>query len=226
MKSPLGLPELTKVYKHISKCMPQNDEILRTPVDVFADEPFAGCRNAVVEYLGKYPGRLEILNSKPRELSNPPGVVYTFPGLKSEHKTGGYPSIRTTFDGFSIDHYQRLHQTFAAKLPDRFSESQMQLFQTLLTYEMQYLRGCDLQWVPNPAGKFSSLAMLQDRALTVRIGRLGRPIQGVRRRVELLCRVRGHGRTELGRRCCSRCSEGGERTRRSSPEYVGWTKVT
>ena len=145
-------------------------------VDVFGDEPIAGCRNALVEYLGKYNERAEILRSKPRELSNPPDVTYTFPGLKADHcvQTGGHDSLPTTFDEFSIRHYRILHEKFPDKLPDKFSESQMQCLQTLLTYEMQYLRGCDLQWVapegiPKPAGRFSTLAMLQDMILTVNV---------------------------------------------------------
>ena len=170
-KSPLGLPELINVYNAVGKCMPKEYEILKAPVDVFAGEP--GCRNAVVEYLGKYPGRVEILRSKPRKLSNlewlnPPEEVYTFPGLESIHKTRGYDGIPTTFDELSIDHYIRLHQMFD-KLPDRLSESQMQCIRTLMMYEMKYLRGCDSQWVSEPNGKFSSLAMLQDEPLTVRV---------------------------------------------------------
>ena len=153
------------MYQHINKCMPKDDEILKASVDVFAQLP--GSRNAFQEYFGGIRGRVEILRSNPRELSNPPGIVYTFPGLKSEHKTGGYPAIPTTFDNWSIDHYQRLHETF--KLPARCCESDMQRLQSLIVYEIQYLRGCDLQWVPQPAGKFSSLAMLQGKALTARV---------------------------------------------------------
>jgi hypothetical protein len=177
-RSPLGLPELISMYEWLSTCMLQIDKQSpgRTLVDVFADVSFAGCRNALVEYLGKYNERAEILRSKPRDLSNPPDVMYTFPGLKSEHcvQTGGHDSLPTTFDDFSIRHYRCLHKKLPDKLPDKFSESQMQCLQTLLTYEMQYLRGCDLQWVapegiPKPAGRFSTLAMLQDMILTVNV---------------------------------------------------------
>ena len=166
-KSPLGTPELIAMYKQVSKCMPPIDELLQKPVDLFAGEPLL--RNAVVEYLGKYPGRLEILSLKPRVLSNPPCVLCNFPGLKSEHKRGGKRGIPTTFDEHSTGHYKLLLEQFANKLPGAFSESEMQCFQTLLTYEMGYLRGCDLQWLPQPDGKFPSLAMLQDKALTVRV---------------------------------------------------------
>jgi len=175
-KSPLGLPELISMYETLSKCMLQIDKqpLGRTHVDVFADEPFAGCRNVLVEYLGKYNERAEILRSKPRELSNPPDVTYTFPGLKSDHsvQTGRHDSLPTTFDEYSIGHYRRLHEKFADNLPNKLSESQMQCLQNLLAYEMQYLRGCDLEWValegiPKPAGMFSTLAMLRGQILTV-----------------------------------------------------------
>jgi hypothetical protein len=122
--------------------MPENDyQTLRRPVHQFEKEPFPGCRNAVVEYFGKYAGRLEILRSKPRELSNPPDVVFTFPGLED-------PRIPTTFGEFSIGHYKLLHEMYSGKLLDRFSVGDMQCLQRLLTCEMQYLRGCDLQWLP------------------------------------------------------------------------------
>ena len=144
------------MYEWLSTCMAQFDKQPpgRTVVDVFEDVPFAGCRNALVEYLGKYNERAEILRSKPRELSNPPDVTYTFPGLKSDHsvQTGGHDSLPTTFDDFSICHYQMLHEKFPNKLPVKLSESQMQFLQSLLAYEMQYLRGCDLEWV-SPEGR-------------------------------------------------------------------------
>jgi len=154
-KSPLGLPELISMYERLSKCMLQIDKqpLDRTLVDVFAYDLFAGRRNALVEYLGKFNERVEILRSKPRELSNPPDVMYTFPGLKSDHcvQTSGPDSLPTTFDDFSIRHYQCLHEKLPDKLPDKLSESQMQSLQSLLAYEMQYLRCCDLEWV-SPAG--------------------------------------------------------------------------
>jgi len=144
------------MYEWLSTCMAQFDKQPpgRTVVDVFEDVPFAGCRNALVEYLGKYNERVEILRSKPRKLSNPPDVMYTFPGLKSDHsvQTGGHDSLPTTFDDFSICHYQMLHEKFPNKLPVKLSESQMQFLQSLLAYEMQYLRGCDLEWV-SPEGR-------------------------------------------------------------------------
>ena len=174
-KCPLGLPELISMYKHINTCMPEDDEFgeILPPVDVFAQSP--GSRNAFEDYFGGIHGRVEILRSNPRTLSNPAGVVYTFTGLRPEHSTRqlGYPVIPTTFDKHSTDHYQRLHETF--NLPYWCSEGDMQRLQSLIAYEIRYLRGCDLQWVPEPAGKFYSLAMLQDKALTahVRAGETG-----------------------------------------------------
>ena len=175
-KCPLGLPELVSMYKHINTCMPEDDDEpgkILAPVDVFAQSP--GSRNAFEEYFGGIHGRVEILRSNPRTLSNPAGVVYTFTGLRPEHSTRqlGYPVIPTTFDKHSTDHYQRLHETF--NLPYWCSEGDMQRLQSLIAYEIRYLRGCDLQWVPEPAGKFYSLAMLQDKALTahVRAGETG-----------------------------------------------------
>jgi hypothetical protein len=56
----------------------------------------------------------------------------------------------------------------------------MEKLRGLLIGEIKYLGGCNVQWRPSgpePAGKFSSLAMLQDKALTfpVRAGASGCP---------------------------------------------------
>ena len=111
---------------------------------MFAEEPFHGLKKALMEYLSKFRERLKILNSKRRYRSIPPDQVHSFPGLKSVHTTVGLPGIVTAFNDFSMDHYKRLLTNL--ELPDSPSLGQMELLQTVISYEIGYLRGCDLRW--------------------------------------------------------------------------------
>ena len=108
-------------------------------VDVFALEPFAGHRDALEEYLGKYPERVEILKTNPRHLSDPANVMLTFPGLDEP--------ARTTFFCRVIPWYEKCNQDFQGVPRDSFTKSRMLLFLSLLLLEMRFLRGCDLRWV-------------------------------------------------------------------------------
>ena len=132
-------------------------------VDAFALEPFAGRRNALMEYLGMHAGRVKILESAPRiHLSDPANGTFTFPGLDG-------PGIPLRFVQNNIRYYNRLNTAFQRPLLDSFGVAEMKVLRGLLVLNIKYLRGCDSQWVSEPNGKFSSLAMLQDEALTVRV---------------------------------------------------------
>ena len=137
-KSPLGLPELIEMYNAIGKLLLEHDET-EDLVDVFALEPFAGYRDALEEYLGKYPERVEVLTAKPRHLSDPPNVMLTFPGL--------HEPARTTFSYRVIAWFKKLSEIFQEGRPGSYTETRMSRLQALLLLEMQYLRGCDLRWV-------------------------------------------------------------------------------
>ena len=137
-KSPLGLPELIEMYNAI-KLMRDHAKTGNRRVDVFALEPFAGHRDALEEYLGKYPERVGILKAKPRHLSDPANVMLTFPGLDKPE--------RTTFIGRAIPWYEKCNKDFQEAPRDSFTESRMCLLLSLLLLEMRYLRGCDLRWV-------------------------------------------------------------------------------
>ena len=137
-KSPLGLPELIEMYNAIGKLLRDHAKT-GDRVDVFALEPFAGHRDALEEYLGKYPERVEILKTNPRHLSDPANVMLTFPGLDKPE--------RTTFIGRAISWYEKCNQDFQEAPRDSFTESRMCLLLSLLLLEMRYLRGCDLRWV-------------------------------------------------------------------------------
>ena len=126
------------MYNAIGKLLLEHAET-EDLVDVFALEPFAGYRDALEEYLGKYPERVEILTAKPRHLSDPPNVMLTFPGL--------HEPARTTFSYRVIAWFKKLSEIFQEGRPGSYTETRMSRLQALLLLEMQYLRGCDLRWV-------------------------------------------------------------------------------
>jgi len=131
-------------------------------VDVFAHEPFSGWRNALVEYLSKHAGRAKILESEPQRLFSldPANGTFTFPGHN------GKP-MALTFVPNNVRYYQKLHRLFQRPLLDSLNVEELKHLKSLLVLEIKYLRGCDLQWVSKPAGLLSTLAMLQDKILTV-----------------------------------------------------------
>ena len=165
-KCPLGLPELIDLYNAIGQWLLRNAETGNRRVDVFALEPFAGHRDALVVYLGVHAERVKILQSAPRlHLSDPANGTFTFPGYDSD------AAMPLRFVPNNIRLYVRLRRAFRPLL-DSFNAVELQQLRGLLGLEIKYLRGCDSQWVPSgpePAGKFSSLAMLQDKALTAHV---------------------------------------------------------
>ena len=161
-KSPLGQPELIDIYNAIGQWLLQNAQT-GNRVDVFALEPFAGYRDALVEYLGMHAGRVKVLNSAGRlHCSDPANRTFTFPGYD------GNAAMHLCFPPNNIRLYGRLYRAFRPQL-DSFNVEEIQKLRGLLVLEIKYLRGCDSQWIPEPAGKFSSLAMLQGKALTARV---------------------------------------------------------
>jgi hypothetical protein len=155
------LPELIDIYNAVGKWLLENAET-GNRVDVFAHEPFSGWRNALVEYLGKHAGRAKILESEPQRLFSldPANGTFTFPGHN------GKP-MALTFVPNNVRYYQKLHRLFQRPLLDSLNVAEMKHLRGLLVLEIKYLRGCDLQWVPKPAGLLSTLAMLQGKILTV-----------------------------------------------------------
>ena len=151
--------------------IPENKDHDR--VDVFALKEFAGRRNALKKYLSKYAGRVKILESAPRvHLSDPANRIFTHPGLDR--------GIDLIFVRNYIRSYKLRLSTFQWPKSDKLNVGEMEKLRGLLIGEIKYLGGCNVQWRPSgpePAGKFSSLAMLQDKALTfpVRAGASGCP---------------------------------------------------
>jgi len=135
-------------------------------VDVFALEPFSGWRKALVEYLGKHAGRVKILEAEPKRivLSDPANEKFTFLGYDDTSMT-----LRTNFVPNNIRLYKRLYSRFQRPLLDSLNVEDMKNLRGILVLEIKYLRGCDLQWVPKPAGLLSTLAILQDKILTVNV---------------------------------------------------------
>ena len=160
------------MYNAVCKWLLENPET-EDCVDVFALEPFAGRRNDLKKYLGKYAGRMKILESAPRVyLSDPANRIFTPPGLVE--------GIDIRFIPNNIRNYNSRHRAFHWPRLDRLNVAEMEKLRGLLVLEIKYLGGCNVQWRPSgpePAGKFSSLAMLQDKALTfpVRAGASGGP---------------------------------------------------
>ena len=160
------------MYNAVCKWLLENPET-EDRVDVFALEPFAGRRNDLKKYLGKYAGRMKILESAPRvHLSDPANRIFTPPGLVE--------GIDIRFIPNNIRNYNSRHRAFHWPRSDRLNVAEMEKLRVLLVLEIKYLGGCNVQWRPSgpePAGKFSSLAILQDKALTfpVRAGASGGP---------------------------------------------------
>jgi hypothetical protein len=153
------MPELVDIYNAIGQWLLEHPETERR-VDVFALEQFARYRKDLKEYIGKHAGRVEILESQPRiHLSDPADIKFTVPGHREIH---------VPFIPNNIRLYKRYYGAFRRQL-DSFNAEELGQLKGLLGLEIKYLRGCDLQWVPEAAGKFSSLAMLQDKALTVHL---------------------------------------------------------
>ena len=160
------------MYNAVRKWLLENFENMDR-VDVFALKEFAGRRNALKKYLSKYAGRVKILESAPRvHLSDPANRIFTHPGL--DH------GIDLIFVRNYIRSYKLRLSTFQWPKSDELNVGEMEKLRGLLIGEIKYLGGCNVQWRPSgpePAGKFSSLAMLQDKALTfpVRAGASGGP---------------------------------------------------
>jgi hypothetical protein len=150
------------MYNAVGQWLLQNDSA-KNRVDAFTLEPLAGCRNALLEYLSMHAGRMKILESAPRlHLSDPANETFSFSGLDGQ-------GIALRFSAQGIQNFNRLYTNFRRPQLDSFTVAEMRTLRTLLVLNIKYLRGCDLLWVPEPDGKFSSLAMLQDKTLTVRV---------------------------------------------------------
>jgi len=145
------VPELEKIYNRLSECINEINEEGNTcgkrhnrkplPI-VFAEEPFPALKNALVQYLANFRGRLNILRKEPRNLSIPPEQVHSFPGLDAFHTditACGRQGILTTFTNDSLSHYTMLVENFGSH--DNLSVSEMQKLQSIIMYEIGYLRG-------------------------------------------------------------------------------------
>ena len=107
-----------------------------------------------MEYLGKHAGRVKILEAEPKRivLSDPANEKFTFLGYDDTSMT-----LRTNFVPNNIRLYKRLYSRFQRPLLDSLNVEDMKNLRGILVLEIKYLRGCDLQWVPKPAGLLSTL---------------------------------------------------------------------